>query len=151
MKEKADIPNMKPTRVMIIDDTLEDIIIVKKAIQKIDPQCIFNYVFDGDEAITILEEKKSSPEKLPHFIFLDLFMPRIGGYQILDWIKKDEQLSYIPIILFSSTDGNDDIIKAYNLRANAFISKQSINTNFVLTIQATYKFWSQTASLLSFS
>lgn len=149
MNLNAEIPDMNPTRVMIIDDTLEDIIIVKKAIQKIDPNCSFNFVFDGDEAISILEDIKNAPEKLPHFIFLDLFMPRIGGYEILDWIKNDEKLSYIPVILFSTTDGNEDIMKAYNLHANAFISKKSTNTNFVLTIQATYKFWSQTAAVLT--
>jgi CheY-like chemotaxis protein len=149
MNDTSAISHMNPTRVMIIDDTLEDIIIVKKAIQKIDPDCSFNFVFDGDEAIKILEGIKLSPEKLPHFIFLDLFMPRIGGYEILDWIKNDHSLSVIPIILFSTTDGSEDIMKAYNLRANAFISKQSVNTNFVLTIQATYKFWSQTATVIS--
>ncbi len=147
MNTKNEVTGLFSTRVMIIDDTLEDIIIVKRAIQKLDPKCTFNYVFDGDEAIKILEEVRSVPDKLPHFIFLDLYMPRVGGYEILDWIKNDPVLSRIPIILFSSSDSNDDILKAYNLRANAFISKQSINTNFVVTVQETYKFWAQTAAV----
>ncbi len=143
--KKTLFSNVSPVRVMIIDDTLEDIIIVKKAIHKIDDSCIFNYVFDGDEAIKILESIRDNTEKHPHFIFLDLYMPRIGGYEILNWIKNDPKLSRIPVILFSSSDGSEDISRAYALRANAFISKQSAQTNFVVTIQSTYKFWSETA------
>jgi CheY-like chemotaxis protein len=148
MNEGIKISGVNQTRVMIIDDTLEDIIIVKKAIQKVDPKCTFTYVFDGDEAIKTLEEIKTSEEKYPHFIFLDLFMPRVGGFEILDWIKNDDVLCRIPVILFSSSEGTDEINKAYTYRANAFISKQSVHTNFVLTIQATYKFWSEIAAVL---
>jgi CheY-like chemotaxis protein len=114
--------------VLLVEDDLNDIFLVKRAFkiaQIINPLQIAT---DGQEAINYLrgEGKYAERDKypLPKLIVMDIKMPRRTGFEVLEWVKRNEgPLRRIPIVIVSSSDNPSDINRAYELGANAYMVK----------------------------
>lgn len=104
---------------MIIDDDPDDRFFFVEAVNKISPthECI--QLESGQKALEHLRQN----ETLPHYIFLDLNMPRMGGKEVLREIKNDERLKATPVIMYSSSTYQPDIDESKQLGAKTYLTK----------------------------
>jgi len=118
---------IKTFSVLLVEDDLNDIFLVKRAFKMARLENPLQVVTDGEEAIHYLsgQEKYSARETypLPKLIVMDINMPRMSGFEVLEWIKHDPVLRRIPVIIVSSSDRPHDINRAYELGANAYMVK----------------------------
>jgi len=117
----------KKFTVLLVEDDLNDIFLVKRAFKKAQIQNPLQVVTDGQEAIHYLRgggryaDREAYP--LPKLVVMDIKMPRRTGFEVLEWAKHDGPLRRIPIVIVSSSDNPADINRAYELGANAYMVK----------------------------
>jgi CheY-like chemotaxis protein len=104
----------------IADDDADDQELFIKALKVIDVDCRCITAVNGIEA---LEKLQSGDGSLPDFIFLDLNMPRLNGKQCLAAIKKDDKLTHIPVIIYSTSAHSRDVQETKELGAFSFLQK----------------------------
>lgn len=105
-------------------------------------------VGDGIEAMAFLRHQgKYSTSPFPHFILLDLNMPRKDGWAVLGSIKSDVLLKQIPVVIFTASRSSTDIQRCHELGANSFISKPVNLGEYTSTIKALANYWFGIASL----
>jgi len=99
-------------------------------------------VEDGIEALAYLHhEGEYANVKTPDLILLDLNMPRKNGREVLAEIKADEELRHIPVLVFTVSSADRDIMEAYNLQASAFITKPIDFDEFLKVVNSVTDFW----------
>lgn len=119
--------NRSEITVLLVEDDLNDIFLVKRAFKKANLTNPLQIVTDGVEAVQYLigegkyADRKAHP--IPELIVMDLKMPRKTGLEVLEWLKKDNSLRRIPVIIVSSSDQAWDINRAYEMGANAYMVK----------------------------
>jgi CheY-like chemotaxis protein len=104
---------------MIADDDADDCEFFCEAIKEIDSSAECLIVHNGEEGLEKLREGTT----LPHYIFMDLNMPRINGRQFLEELKKDYAFKHIPVIIFSTSSAEKDKNDSYELGAAYFLTK----------------------------
>ena len=113
--------------VLLVEDDLNDIFLVKRAFKKAQIQNPLQVVTDGQEAIHYLRGEGRYADReaypLPKLVVMDIKMPRRTGFEVLEWVKHDGPLRRIPIVIVSSSDNPADINRAYELGANAYMVK----------------------------
>ncbi|HWF20250.1 MAG TPA: response regulator [Verrucomicrobiae bacterium] len=113
--------------VLLVEDDLNDIFLVKRAFKRADIRNPLQVVTDGVEAIHYLQGEGKYADRnlhpLPRLVVMDIKMPRKSGFEVLEWIKGDGTLKRIPVIIVSSSDQPQDINRAYELGANAYMIK----------------------------
>ena len=118
---------MRDFTVLLVEDDLNDIFLVKRAFKMADISNPLQVVTDGQEAISYLSGDGKYADRdvhpLPSLIVMDIKMPRKTGFEVLEWVKGGERpLRRIPIVIVSS-DNPSDINRAYELGANAYMVK----------------------------
>jgi len=114
--------------VLLVEDDLNDIFLVKRAFKAARLQNPLQVVTDGLEAIDYLRGEGRYADRslypLPKLIVMDIKMPLRSGFEVLEWVKAhDGHLRRIPIVIVSSSDDPQDINRAYDLGANAYMIK----------------------------
>jgi CheY-like chemotaxis protein len=113
--------------VLLVEDDLNDIFLVKRAFKLANLANPLQVVTDGVEAVQYLigegryTDRQAHP--MPDLIIMDMKMPRKTGLEVLEWIKKDNHLRRIPVVIVSSSELASDINRAYELGANAYMVK----------------------------
>jgi CheY-like chemotaxis protein len=101
-----------------------------------------NVVADGVEAMNFLHHQGEYQQSVhPDLILLDWNLPRKDGREVLVEIKADQRLQRIPVVVLTTSEAEVDIIKAYDLRANCYITKPVDFNQFVRIIQSIENFW----------
>jgi len=118
---------IKDFTVLLVEDDINDIFLVKRAFKMARLENPLQVVTDGEEATHYLsgDGKYANRETypLPKLIVMDIKMPRMNGFDVLEWIKHDGALRRIPVVIVSSSDHSADIDRAYELGANAYMVK----------------------------
>jgi CheY-like chemotaxis protein len=113
--------------VLLVENDLNDVFLVKRAFKMASLQTPLQIVTDGREAIHYLRGEGKYSDRhahpLPKLIVMDINMPRLTGFEVLEWIKHDLLLRRIPVIIVSSSESPEDINRAYELGANAYMIK----------------------------
>lgn len=102
-------------------------------------------VYDGVAAIARLEQNRVVSSGTPDLVILDLYMPGKDGFEVLEHIKSHERLRRIPVVMFSSSGAAADVNRAYDLHANAYVSKDTDFSQLCATVDAILHFWLKTA------
>ena len=105
---------------LIIDDDLDDQEIFIMCVNKIGASIKCSTANNGVEAITLLE---SNPGYTPAFIFLDMNMPKMNGFECLKQLKKSELYKHIPVVILSTSNRREDIERCRELGAASYFTK----------------------------
>ncbi len=134
--------NAESIEILLADDSPGD---VRLAVEALKESKILNKVYtvrDGVEAMAFLRnEGKYAKMPRPDLILLDLNMPRKDGRETLAEIKQDENLKCIPVVVLTVSDAEEDIIKAYNLYANCYVTKPMDLEQFNKVVSSINDFW----------
>jgi CheY-like chemotaxis protein len=120
---------MRATRINIlhVEDDPNDALLFQHACKKADVGFELQAVSDGDEAVAYLRGTASFADRskypLPDIILLDLKMPRLSGFDLLTWLRKDASFKKMPVIVLTSSNHETDIKRAYDLGANSYLVK----------------------------
>lgn len=107
-----------------------------------------NHAFDGVEALEFLRRQgKHSSAPRPDLILLDLNLPRKDGREVLMELKADQQFKRIPVIVLTTSDAQEDILRAYSLYANCYVCKPMSLDDFTRVIKSIEDFWLTTVKL----
>lgn len=134
-------------KILIAEDNLADLELIKSAFAEINLQADINIVKDGQELLDFFENENIDDLGL---VLLDLNLPKIDGMDILKKFYFDEVLKKIPIVVFTSSNDYDKIITCYEFGANACIKKPDDITAFSTVIRAITNFWLEINVLPSF-
>jgi CheY-like chemotaxis protein len=137
--------------ILIADDDPDDRLLVKEAFEKSNWKKPLHFVEDGVELLDYLFRRGNyadlAEEPLPDLILLDLNMPRKNGIEALETIKNDPELKTIPIIVFTTSKAEEDILRSYNLGVNSFITKPVSFDLLVELTRSLAKYWFEIVKL----
>ncbi len=137
MEEKG-----RPVQMLLVEDNPGDVRLTKETLR--DAKIIVNLhvVGDGVEARAFLrQEGKYAKAPSPDLVLLDLNLPRKDGREVLAEIKQDPDLRRIPVVVLSISTAEEDILKSYNLHANAYVNKPLNLEQFAKITRAIEDFW----------
>jgi CheY-like chemotaxis protein len=115
---------VKPIEVLLVEDDPGDVLMTKEAFEDNKLSNNLHVVNDGEQAIAFLTRAEPYPEApRPDLILLDLNLPRKDGREVLAEIKADDDLRAIPVVVLTTSEAEEDILRSYNLHANAYVTK----------------------------
>jgi len=138
IKEK----NTNSIEILLVEDSPGDQRLTKEALKEGKINNNLYIVEDGEEAIAFL--RKQEPFKKvpkPDLILLDLNLPKMNGQEVLKIIKADEKLKRIPVVILTTSQADEDILNAYNLNANCYITKPVDFDQFIHVVNKIQEFW----------
>lgn len=142
---------LQPVKILLVEDNLQDIEIARRAFAKGRVKNELIVVRDGQEALDYLyhqgKHKDPATSPRPGMILLDLNLPKVGGMEVLQQIKKDETLKSIPVIVLTASPREEDVVRTYNLGVNTYIQKPVEFDNFMRVVHAVQEYWIVIASL----
>jgi two-component system response regulator len=132
----------KIVEILLIEDNVGDARLAMEALRDAKVRNNLNWVSDGVEAIAFLRrEGKYTGAPRPDLILLDLNLPRKDGREVLSEIKADEKLRRIPVVILTTSQAEEDILRAYHLNANCYISKPVDLDQFIKVVKTIEDFW----------
>jgi len=131
-----------PVEILLIEDSLADVRLTQEAFKDAKVLNNMNVVTDGVEAMRYLRrEGEHQGAARPDLILLDLNLPRKDGREVLAEIKADPNLKRIPIVVLTTSRAEEDVLRAYNLHANCYITKPVDFTQFISVVRSIEGFW----------
>jgi CheY-like chemotaxis protein len=131
-----------PIQVLLVEDNPGDARLTRIALEDGKMHVNLSVVDDGVEAMAFLRRQAvyaNSPH--PDLILLDLNLPKKDGREVLAEIKADHVLKRIPVVILTTSQAEEDIIRAYSLSANCYISKPVDFDQFIKIVQSIEDFW----------
>jgi CheY-like chemotaxis protein len=139
---------MKPTRVgtltnvLLVEDSPGDVRLTREAFREANGAVQLHVASDGVEAIAFLRQQgQYADAPRPDFILLDLNLPRMDGREVLAQIKADDDLRTIPVVILTTSEADADILKSYELNANAYLRKPVTLEAFERLVKSINDFW----------
>ena len=135
----------EPT-ILLVEDSEDDVFIIKQALKKARIANPLQVVTDGQMALDYLagtgvySDRERFP--LPFIIFLDLKLPYLSGFDVLAWIRKQEALSLLVVIVLTSSDEQRDQQRAYTLGARSYLVKPPHPEALLELFDSLTNFWS---------
>ena len=132
--------------VLLVEDNPADVLLTEEAFMESALPTRLAFAFDGVEALRILREPGV---ELPDLILMDVNMPRLSGLEALAQLKADSGLKLVPVVILTTSSDMRDIDRAYDLGANAFVTKPVNLPDFVRVVEQLLAFWLSLAALPS--
>jgi CheY-like chemotaxis protein len=133
------------TNILHVEDDSNDVLLFQHACQKAGIGCNLHAVADGAEAIAYLSgtdrfgDRQQHP--LPELVLLDLKLPRVNGFEVLDWMRKGDTFRRLPVVVFSSSNHEADVNRAYDAGANSFLLKPVDFNALVDLAKTVHHYW----------
>ncbi|ELY88638.1 response regulator receiver protein [Natrialba hulunbeirensis JCM 10989] len=129
-------------QILLVEDNPGDVRLTKEAFKQGRIENDLHVVSDGTEALEFLHQQNEYEDApRPDLILLDLNLPRTDGEEVLEELKGDSELRSIPVIVLTSSRAEEDVVKSYELHANAYLTKPVDPDEFIETVRAFEKFW----------
>ncbi len=128
--------------ILMVEDNPGDVRLTMEILKEAKVKNRINVAENGEKAIQFLTkcgEYKDAPR--PDLILLDWNLPIKNGYEVLKEIRKNEALKYIPVVVLTSSESEEDIVKAYDVNANCYITKPVDLDQFIKVIKSIENFW----------
>ena len=132
----------KAVEILLIEDNPGDVRLTIEALKESKIMNNMHVVDDGIEALSFLKKEGIYKDKpRPDLIILDLNLPKKDGREVLGEIKSDDYLKQIPIVILTTSEAEEDIIKSYELHANCYITKPVNMEQFIKVVKSVGDFW----------
>ena len=134
--------------VLVADDDVNDISLLKRAFLRAGIDVHLRVARDGEEVIQYLhgdgpyDDRDEFP--IPRLLILDLKMPRTDGFEVLEWVRRQDDLRRLLVVVMTSSDEPEDVDRAYDLGANSFLRKPDDFTNLIKISQKLHDYWMET-------
>jgi CheY-like chemotaxis protein len=133
---------MKPIEILLVEDNPGDARLTREALALSKVRNNLHHARDGEEAIAFLRrEGRYGSAPTPDLVLLDLNLPRRDGREVLEDIKNDVSLKHIPVVILTSSQADEDILRSYRLHANCFITKPVDLEQLTKVVQGIEQFW----------
>ena len=128
--------DLKPVDVLLVEDDEGDVLMTREAFEFYKIRNPLHVVSDGEQALQFL--RRTGPfadAPRPGLILLDVNLPRVSGLEVLAELKKDPELLLIPVVMLTTSQAEEDILRSYQLHANAYVSKPVDFESFIAAIR----------------
>lgn len=133
---------MKPIDILLVEDNPGDARLTREALAAGRLRSTLYDVRDGEQAMAFLRREGTFDwAPTPGLVLLDLNLPRRDGREVLQDIKQDPSLKHIPVVVLTSSEAEEDIMRSYRLHANCFITKPSDLESLTEVVRAIEQFW----------
>src|SRR6056297_3183539 len=134
--------NTNSIEILLVEDSPGDQRLTMEALKEGKINNTLYIVEDGEEAIAFLnKEEPFTNAPKPDLILLDLNLPKMNGQEVLEIIKADEKLKRIPVVILTTSQADQDILTAYNLNANCYITNPVDFDQFSHVVKKIQEFW----------
>lgn len=134
--------------ILHVEDNPGDVRLAKIAMKKAGFEHEVQVATSGQEALDFLQhEGRHAEAPTPELILLDLNLPGIDGWEVLEEIKQSPSLRHIPVVILTSSSAAHDVKRSYQLHANSYITKPSEIKDYIQIFQGIDRFWFQTSLL----
>ncbi|MEE4359784.1 MAG: response regulator [Desulfococcaceae bacterium] len=141
---------MKQAQVLLVEDSEDDVELTLAALEDSKVKMDIHVVSDGISALAFLRNEGEYHDKpRPDLILLDLNLPIMDGREVLKEIRDDPDITDIPVVVLTTSQNEEDILKMYKLHANCYISKPVDFRQFTHVIKQIEGFWLQLVKLPS--
>ena len=134
-----------PVSILVADDDAQDAMLVRLAMQRACLGLRMETVRDGEEAIDYLMGRAPYQDRhtypFPSLMLLDLKMPRLNGFDVLEFVRGQPGLRRLPVVIFSSSDDPGDIRRAYDSGANSYLCKPHSNGDLSALLKSLEDYW----------
>lgn len=128
--------------ILLVEDNLGDLRLLEEALVESKLHLNLSVARDGQEALDFLEQQgdfADSPR--PDLVLLDWNLPKVKGEQVLKAVKDNDHLKHIPVVVLTSSQAQEDVLRSYDLHANCFITKPIDFDKFSSIVNAIGGFW----------
>jgi two-component system, chemotaxis family, response regulator Rcp1 len=137
-----DSQSWQPIEILLVEDNPGDVDLTREALEDAKVRNRLYVVDDGAKAVDFLYKQGAYADApRPGLILLDLNLPKKDGRQVLAEIKADPELSEIPVVILTTSEADEDILRAYRLHANCYVTKPVDFRQFLHVIKAIEDFW----------
>ena len=144
----SDHSTTEPMQILLVEDNPGDVRLVEEAFREADVETTFHTAHDGDAALEFLRDRRIGVDATDlNLVLLDLNLPRTSGFDVLEAIKSDPELSAPPVLVLTSSEATEDVARSYELCANAYLTKPSSPDEFTELGRAVEAFWFDEARL----
>jgi two-component system, chemotaxis family, response regulator Rcp1 len=136
------MPLVKPIDILLVEDNPGDADLAREALEGSKLHNKLFVVGDGEAAMDFLNRSGAYVAvPRPDLILLDLNLPRKDGREVLADIKAHKDLKRIPVVILTTSQSEEDILKSYNLHANCYITKPIDLNQFIRVVRSIEDFW----------
>lgn len=133
---------VRPIEILMVEDNPGDVRLTQEALKDAKVSNTLRVVEDGAAALDFLYRRGDYADApRPDLILLDLNLPKKNGREVLEVIKQDAQLKMIPVVILTTSQAEEDVVRAYSLHANCYISKPVDFTQFTKIVRTIEDFW----------
>ena len=131
-----------PVEILLVEDNPGDVRLTKEALREGKVYNNLHWAKDGVEALEFLRrEGKYAEAPRPDIILLDLNLPKKDGREVLASIKNDDRFKQIPVVILTTSEAEEDVLRSYELHANCYITKPVDLEKFIVVVQSIDRFW----------
>ena len=128
--------------ILMVEDNPGDVRLTREALKDAKVLVALNVATDGDEALKYLRRQPPHESATrPDLILLDLNLPKRDGREVLAAIKSDDSLKRIPVVILTTSRAEEDVMRAYQLNVNCYVTKPVDFEQFTRIVQAIEDFW----------
>ena len=132
----------RPIEILLVEDNPGDARLAKEALKEARVNNNLTVAKDGEEALEFLHRRgRHEQAPRPDLILLDLNLPRKDGREVLAEIKAHDSIKRIPVVVLTTSEAEEDVVKAYNLNANCYVTKPVDLDQFIKVVKSIEDFW----------
>ncbi|HXF92327.1 MAG TPA: response regulator [Nitrospiraceae bacterium] len=136
--------------ILLVEDNEDDIVLTQEAFTEAKLMNVINTVRDGEEALAYLRrEGKYKVARLPGLILLDINMPKKNGFEVLETMKADPSLRSLPVVMLTTSDREEDIVRSYADGACSYIRKPVDLDRFIDVVKQFELYWTLVSKIPS--
>jgi CheY-like chemotaxis protein len=137
----GDLP-ARPIEILLVEDSESDVYLTRASLEGKRTRNSLHVARDGEEAMAFLRHEGVHAEApRPDVILLDLNLPKKDGREVLAEVKADPDLGVIPVVVITTSQAEEDVLRSYELRANCYVTKPIDLTQFQKVVKAVEGFW----------
>jgi CheY-like chemotaxis protein len=138
----TELPAVAPFEVLVVEDNDDDVELVAIAFAKTPFKVKLTTVANGEECLKFLQKRDNyAAAPRPDLVLLDINMPRIDGFEVLETIGNDPALNHLPVVVMTSSDAQSDVLASWRLRCSSYIVKPLDFESFLQAIRLLADYW----------